>query len=98
MPDATLSNTSLGRLAWLWLTVLIVVVDQASKYYFENALSLYQQIIVSPGLLQLDTGLQHGRRLQFSGGRCRLAALVVCPDRGRGQCSAGGLAQASGPR
>lgn len=48
MPDATLSNTSLGRLAWLWLTVLIVVVDQASKYYFENALSLYQQIIVIP--------------------------------------------------
>jgi len=37
-----------GRLPWLWLTLLVLVVDQASKVYFESRLSLYQQIVVIP--------------------------------------------------
>ncbi|EPN57607.1 lipoprotein signal peptidase, partial [Pseudomonas syringae pv. actinidiae ICMP 18807] len=65
MPDATLSNTSLGRLAWLWLTVLIVVVDQASKYYFENALSLYQQIIVIPDYFSWTLAYNTGAAFSF---------------------------------
>ena len=37
-----------GRLGWLWLSVLVLVLDQASKFYFEGSLSLYQQIVVIP--------------------------------------------------
>lgn len=37
-----------GRLGWLWLSVLVLVIDQASKFYFESSLTLYQQIVVIP--------------------------------------------------
>lgn len=26
-----------GRLAWLWLSLLVLVIDQATKLYFNNA-------------------------------------------------------------
>jgi signal peptidase II len=39
-----------GRLAWLWLSVLVVVLDQLSKAYFEGQLSLYERIEVIPNL------------------------------------------------
>jgi signal peptidase II len=25
-----------GRLSWLWLSLLVLVIDQASKFYFEG--------------------------------------------------------------
>jgi len=59
MPNASAGR--MGRLSWLWLSVLVVVIDQASKFYFENSLSLY------PQLFQLDVGLQHRRCLQLPG-------------------------------
>ena len=37
-----------GRLAWLWLSLLVLVIDQATKLYFNNALTMYQQIVVIP--------------------------------------------------
>src|SRR5690606_28592958 len=37
-----------GKLSSLWLTLLVLVLDQLSKFYFEDALSLYQQIVVIP--------------------------------------------------
>lgn len=35
-----------GRLGWLWLSVLVLVIDQVSKLHFESSLSMYQQIVV----------------------------------------------------
>ena len=37
-----------GKLPWLWLSLVIFVVDQASKYWFDNNLSMYQQIVIIP--------------------------------------------------
>ncbi|MGI4839184.1 MAG: signal peptidase II [Janthinobacterium lividum] len=49
-----------GRLGWLWISVLVFIVDQASKYYFEHSLDLYQQIVVIPNyfswMLAYNTG------------------------------------------
>ncbi|UQB29298.1 signal peptidase II [Pseudomonas syringae] len=58
-------NASFGRLAWLWLTVLIVVIDQASKYYFENSLSLYQQIVVIPDIFSWTLAYNTGAAFSF---------------------------------
>jgi signal peptidase II len=37
-----------GKLPWLWLSLVIFVVDQASKFWFDNNLSMYQQIVIIP--------------------------------------------------
>ncbi|WP_116866166.1 signal peptidase II [Pseudomonas syringae] len=58
-------NASFGRLAWLLLSVLVLVIDQASKYYFENALSLYQQIIVIPDLFSWTLAYNTGAAFSF---------------------------------
>ncbi|MCF5468782.1 signal peptidase II [Pseudomonas syringae] len=65
MRDTSLPNASFGRLAWLWLTVLIVVIDQASKYYFENSLSLYQQIVVIPDIFSWTLAYNTGAAFSF---------------------------------
>ncbi|KPX41998.1 signal peptidase II [Pseudomonas syringae pv. tagetis] len=58
-------NAAYGRLAWLWLSVLVLVIDQASKYYFENTLSLYQQIIVIPDLFSWTLAYNTGAAFSF---------------------------------
>lgn len=74
-------NQSLGRLPWLWLTLLIVVVDQASKVYFESRLSLYQQIVVIPEYFSWTLAYNTGAAFSFladSGGWQRwLFALIA---------------------
>jgi signal peptidase II len=49
-----------GRLGWLWISVLVFIVDQTSKYYFEHSLVPYQQIVVIPNyfswMLAYNTG------------------------------------------
>lgn len=37
-----------GKLPWLWLSVVIFVIDQVSKFWFDNNLAMYQQIVVIP--------------------------------------------------
>ena len=70
-----------GRLAWLWLSVLVLVIDQASKYYFENTLSLYQQIIVIPGYFSWTLAYNTGAAFSFladsSGWQRWLFALIA---------------------
>jgi signal peptidase II len=70
-----------GRLAWLWLSVLILVIDQASKYYFENTLSLYQQIIVIPDYFSWTLAYNTGAAFSFladsSGWQRWLFALIA---------------------
>lgn len=70
-----------GRLAWLWLSVLVLVIDQASKYYFENTLSLYQQIIVIPDYFSWTLAYNTGAAFSFladsSGWQRWLFALIA---------------------
>jgi len=54
-----------GRLPWLWLTLLVLVVDQASKVYFESRLSLYQQIVVIPEYFSWTLAYNTGAAFSF---------------------------------
>ena len=73
-----------GQLVWLWLSVLVVVLDQASKHWFEHNLSLYEQIVIIPDLFSWTLAYNKGAAFSFladQGGWQRwffaLVALVV---------------------
>ena len=55
-----------GRLGWLWLSLLVLVIDQASKYYFENALTMYQQIVVIPDYFSWTLAYNTGACLLYT--------------------------------
>ncbi|MBB6342403.1 signal peptidase II [Pseudomonas fluvialis] len=61
MPDAA----RFGRLPWLWVSVLVFVLDQASKLFFENSLSLYQQIVVIPDYFSWTLAYNKGAAFSF---------------------------------
>ncbi len=61
MPDAA----RFGLLSWLWLSVLVFVLDQASKLFFENSLSLYQQIVVIPDYFSWTLAYNKGAAFSF---------------------------------
>jgi len=71
----------LGRLGWLWITVLVLVLDQVSKAYFEGTLSLYQQIVVIPDLFSWTLAYNTGAAFSFladsSGWQRWLFALIA---------------------
>ena len=54
-----------GKLVWLWLSVLVVVLDQASKHWFEHNLSLYEQIVVIPDLFSWTLAYNKGAAFSF---------------------------------
>lgn len=54
-----------GQLVWLWLTVLVIAVDQVSKHWFENNLSLYQQIVIIPDLFSWTLAYNKGAAFSF---------------------------------
>ncbi len=73
-----------GRLPWLGLSLLVLVLDQFTKFYFEGTLSLYQQIVVIPDYFSWTLAYNTGAAFSFladSGGWQRwlfaLIALVV---------------------
>ncbi|MBB1605922.1 MULTISPECIES: signal peptidase II [Pseudomonas] len=70
-----------GRLGLLWITVLVLVLDQVSKAYFEGTLSLYQQIVVIPDLFSWTLAYNTGAAFSFladsSGWQRWLFALIA---------------------
>ena len=70
-----------GRLGWLWLSLLVLVLDQASKLYFNNALSMYQQIVVIPDYFSWTLAYNTGAAFSFladsSGWQRWLFALIA---------------------
>ena len=54
-----------GRLAWLWLSLLVFVVDQASKFWFDNNLSMYQQIVIIPDYFSWTLAYNTGAAFSF---------------------------------
>ena len=60
-----LNQKRFGRLAWLWLSVLVFVLDQVTKVYFEGALSLYQQIVVIPDYFSWTLAYNTGAAFSF---------------------------------
>ncbi|KTC20262.1 signal peptidase II [Pseudomonas marginalis ICMP 9505] len=78
MPNA---SSRFGRLGWLVLSVLVLVIDQLSKAHFEGALQMYQQIVVIPDYFSWTLAYNTGAAFSFladSGGWQRwLFALIA---------------------
>ena len=53
------------RLGWLWLTVLVLVIDLTSNVYFDNSLQMYQQIVVIPDLFSWTLAYNTGAAFSF---------------------------------
>ena len=64
MPDAS----RFGRLAWLWLSLLVFVIDQASKFYFDGTLEMYEQIVVIPQYFGWTLAYNTGAAFSFLAG------------------------------
>jgi len=54
-----------GKLSWLWLSAVVIVLDQISKLYFENSLSLYQQIVIIPDYFSWTLAYNTGAAFSF---------------------------------
>ncbi|MFC0709835.1 signal peptidase II [Azorhizophilus paspali] len=61
-------NSRFGKLPWLWLSLLVFVLDQASKLHFEDALQLHQQIEILPGLFSWTLAYNTGAAFSFLAG------------------------------
>ncbi len=74
-------SARIGKLAWLWLTVLVIVLDQASKHYVEANLTLYQAVDVIPGyfawMLAYNTGAAFSFLADHSGWQRWLFAAIA---------------------
>ncbi len=70
-----------GRLGWLWISVLVLILDQTSKYYFEHSLDPYQQIVVIPNyfswMLAYNTGAAFSFLADGGGWQRWLFALIA---------------------
>ena len=70
-----------SALPWLWLSALVIALDQASKLYFEGALRLYQQVEIIPDLfswtLAYNTGAAFSFLADHSGWQRWLFALIA---------------------
>ncbi|MBF7730236.1 signal peptidase II [Pseudomonas sp. N040] len=58
-------NARFGKLGWLWLSLLVIVLDQLSKLYFEHALNLYQQIVIIPDYFSWTLAYNTGAAFSF---------------------------------
>lgn len=54
-----------GKLTWLSLSVLVIVVDQATKHWFEANFSLYQKVDVIPGYFAWTLAYNTGAAFSF---------------------------------
>lgn len=77
MPNAS----RFGRLGWLVLSVLVLVIDQVGKAHFEGSLQMFQQIVVIPDYFSWTLAYNTGAAFSFladSGGWQRwLFALIA---------------------
>ncbi|MCF5543663.1 signal peptidase II [Pseudomonas salomonii] len=74
-------SSRFGRLGWLVLSVLVLVIDQVSKAHFEGSLQMFQQIVVIPDYFSWTLAYNTGAAFSFladSGGWQRwLFALIA---------------------
>ena len=61
MPNAS----RFGRLGWLVLSVLVLVIDQVSKAHFEGTLEMFQQIVVIPDYFSWTLAYNTGAAFSF---------------------------------
>ncbi|MRJ22105.1 lipoprotein signal peptidase [Pseudomonas haemolytica] len=61
MPNAS----RFGRLGWLVLSLLVLVIDQVSKAHFEGRLEMFQQIVVIPDYFSWTLAYNTGAAFSF---------------------------------
>ena len=62
MPNAA---SRFGRLGWLVLSLLVLVIDQVSKAHFEGYLEMFQQIVVIPDYFSWTLAYNTGAAFSF---------------------------------
>ena len=62
MPNAA---SRFGRLGWLVLSLLVLVIDQVSKAHFEGTLEMFQQIVVIPDYFSWTLAYNTGAAFSF---------------------------------
>ncbi|OOW06052.1 MULTISPECIES: signal peptidase II [Pseudomonas] len=62
MPNAA---SRFGRLSWLVLSLLVLVIDQVSKAHFEGSLEMFQQIVVIPDYFSWTLAYNTGAAFSF---------------------------------
>ncbi|MBI6658028.1 signal peptidase II [Pseudomonas carnis] len=62
MPNAA---SRIGRLGWLVLSLLVLVIDQVSKAHFEGSLEMFQQIVVIPDYFSWTLAYNTGAAFSF---------------------------------
>ena len=67
MPSKSMPNASdrFGRLGWLVLSLLVLVIDQVSKAHFEGSLEMFQQIVVIPDYFSWTLAYNTGAAFSF---------------------------------
>ncbi|MDQ0738484.1 signal peptidase II [Pseudomonas sp. W4I3] len=66
MPSQSMPNAGrFGRLGWLVLSVLVLVIDQVSKAHFEGTLEMFQQIVVIPDYFSWTLAYNTGAAFSF---------------------------------
>ena len=55
----------MGKLPWLILSLVIIILDQVTKFYFEEALDLYQRIEVIDGYFGWTLAYNTGAAFSF---------------------------------
>lgn len=54
-----------GKLAWLWLSLLIITADQTTKYWFDSNFELYEQMVVIPDMFSWTLAYNRGAAFSF---------------------------------
>lgn len=54
-----------GKLAWLWLSLLLIVADQISKHWFVANFNLYEQMVVIPDIFSWTLAYNRGAAFSF---------------------------------
>ena len=54
-----------GRLGWLVLSLLVLVIDQVSKAHFEGSLEMFQQVVVIPDYFSWTLAYNTGAAFSF---------------------------------
>ena len=62
MPNAA---SRFGRLGWLVLSLLVLVIDQVSKAHFEGSLEMFQQVVVIPDYFSWTLAYNTGAAFSF---------------------------------
>ena len=61
-------NARFGKLGWVWLSVVVFVIDQVTKYWFDNNLQMYERITVIPQVLDWTLAYNTGAAFSFLAG------------------------------